>query len=80
MAHDALHGEIKSWFVLYYKSDRYSRREGQLDDLVADRVECFNREGFACIASYHDSNTGHGVYFRNIAPPYANGIQIHTAP
>ena len=53
--------EAMDWF---YKADRLNREGGTRERLIADRQADMDRDGWACIASYHDSMLGEGVYAR----------------
>lgn len=49
----------------YYKHERLNRPGGTRERLIADRQTELNEKGFACVASYHDSVNGRGVYLRS---------------
>jgi hypothetical protein len=48
----------------YYKSDRLNRPGGTRDRLIEDRQADINTAGHTCIASFHDSVNGQGIYLR----------------
>lgn len=51
----------------YYKHDRLNRAGGTRERLIADREQELAEKGFACIASFHDSVNGQGVYLRGLS-------------
>lgn len=60
----------------YYKPDRLDRPGGTRERLIADREQELQEKGFACVASYHDSVNGQGVYLRSLE----DGLSIWSAP
>lgn len=50
----------------YYKRDRLNQPGGTRERLIADREQELEEKGFACVASYHDSVNGQGVYLRSM--------------
>lgn len=48
----------------YYRPERLNRPDGTRERLIADREACIDQDGFAWLASHHDSVTGVAMFIR----------------